>query len=71
MAHLLQSRSELAHRSLFLVDRVGVAIYQYGRAVALCLYSADAAWTQSMLGQVLSHVLLLPPLLVMMRAQRY
>lgn len=55
-AHLLQPRSEPAHRSLVLVDRVGVAIYQYGCAVALCLYSVDAAWTQSVLGQVLKHV---------------
>lgn len=51
-AHLLQSRSEQAHYSLFLMDYVGVAIYQYGCALALCLYSADSAWTQSMLGQV-------------------
>eukprot|EP00066_Takifugu_rubripes_P018793 XP_011608059.1 PREDICTED: membrane progestin receptor beta-like [Takifugu rubripes] len=51
-AHLLQPRSEPARRSLVLVDRVGVAIYQYGCAVALCLYSVDTAWTQSMLGQV-------------------
>uniref|UniRef100_A0A674PBA0 Progestin and adipoQ receptor family member 8 n=1 Tax=Takifugu rubripes TaxID=31033 RepID=A0A674PBA0_TAKRU len=51
-AHRLQPRSEPARRSLVLVDRVGVAIYQYGCAVALCLYSVDTAWTQSMLGQV-------------------
>lgn len=51
-AHLLQSRSEQAHYSLFLLDYVGVAVYQYGCALALCLYSADSAWTQSMLGQV-------------------
>uniref|UniRef100_A0A674NP43 Progestin and adipoQ receptor family member 8 n=1 Tax=Takifugu rubripes TaxID=31033 RepID=A0A674NP43_TAKRU len=64
-AHLLQPRSEPARRSLVLVDRVGVAIYQYGCAVALCLYSVDTAWTQSMLGQVSNHVLFFP-LLVMM-----
>ncbi|XP_069031297.1 membrane progestin receptor beta-like [Embiotoca jacksoni] len=51
-AHLLQSRSEQAHYSLFFLDYVGVAVYQYGCALALCFYSADAAWTQSMLGQV-------------------
>ncbi|XP_059213765.1 membrane progestin receptor beta-like [Centropristis striata] len=51
-AHLLQSHSERAHYSLFLLDYVGVAVYQYGCALALSLYSADPAWTQSMLGQV-------------------
>ncbi|XP_028435825.1 membrane progestin receptor beta-like [Perca flavescens] len=51
-AHLLQSHSESAHYSLFFLDYVGVAIYQYGSALALCLYSSDTAWMQSMLGQV-------------------
>uniref|UniRef100_A0A3Q3VM03 Uncharacterized protein n=1 Tax=Mola mola TaxID=94237 RepID=A0A3Q3VM03_MOLML len=51
-AHLLQSHSEAAHYSLFLLGYVGVAIYQYGCALTHYLYSADAAWTQSMLGQV-------------------
>ncbi|XP_035483648.2 membrane progestin receptor beta-like isoform X2 [Scophthalmus maximus] len=51
-AHLLQSRSEQAHHSLCLLDYVGVAVYQYGSALALCLYSSDSAWTQSMLGKV-------------------
>ncbi|XP_074481289.1 membrane progestin receptor beta-like [Sebastes fasciatus] len=51
-AHLLQSHSERSHYSLFFLDYVGVAVYQYGSALALCLYSSDAAWTQSMLGQV-------------------
>ncbi|XP_035507843.1 membrane progestin receptor beta-like [Morone saxatilis] len=45
-AHLLQSHSEEAHYSLFFLDYVGVAVYQYGCALALCLYSSDAAWTQ-------------------------
>uniref|UniRef100_A0A3B4TSP9 Progestin and adipoQ receptor family member 8 n=1 Tax=Seriola dumerili TaxID=41447 RepID=A0A3B4TSP9_SERDU len=52
VAHLLQSHSEHAHYSLFFLDYVGVAVYQYGCALALCLYSSDAAWTQSMLGQI-------------------
>ncbi|XP_054471815.1 membrane progestin receptor beta [Anoplopoma fimbria] len=52
VAHLLQSHSELSHYSMFLLDYVGVAVYQYGCAMALFLYSADTAWTQSMLGQV-------------------
>nr|XP_046254105.1 membrane progestin receptor beta-like [Scatophagus argus] len=46
-AHLLQSHSEQAHYSLFFLDYVGVAVYQYGCALALCLYSSDAAWTQN------------------------
>ncbi|XP_071370964.1 membrane progestin receptor beta-like [Centroberyx affinis] len=50
-AHLLQSHSELAHYSLFFLDYVGVAVYQYGCALALCLYSAEPAWTHSV-GQV-------------------
>ncbi|CAJ1049954.1 membrane progestin receptor beta-like [Xyrichtys novacula] len=52
VAHLLQSRSEEAHYSLFFLDYVGVAVYQYGCALALSLYSSDITWTQSMLGQV-------------------
>uniref|UniRef100_A0A3Q0T2H6 Progestin and adipoQ receptor family member 8 n=1 Tax=Amphilophus citrinellus TaxID=61819 RepID=A0A3Q0T2H6_AMPCI len=51
-AHLLQSHSEQAHYSLFFLDYVGVAIYQYGCALALCLYSSDTAWRQSMVGEV-------------------
>ncbi|XP_035768640.1 membrane progestin receptor alpha-like [Neolamprologus brichardi] len=50
-AHLLQSHSEQAHYSLFFLDYVGVAVYQYGCALALCLYSSNTAWRQSMLGQ--------------------
>lgn len=34
-----------------------MGIYQYGCALALCLYSSDATWTQSMLGQVCLCVL--------------
>ncbi|XP_069386672.1 membrane progestin receptor beta-like [Paralichthys olivaceus] len=48
--HLL--RSEQTHHSLFYLEYVGVAVYQYGCALALCLYSSDTAWTQSMLGQI-------------------
>uniref|UniRef100_A0A667ZFJ6 Progestin and adipoQ receptor family member 8 n=1 Tax=Myripristis murdjan TaxID=586833 RepID=A0A667ZFJ6_9TELE len=44
-AHLLQAHSELAHYSLFFLDYVGVAIYQYGCALALSVYSAEPAWT--------------------------
>ncbi|KAM9860601.1 membrane progestin receptor beta-like [Aulostomus maculatus] len=51
-AHLLQSHSDQAHYSLAFLDYVGVAIHQYGCALALYVYSADTAWTQSMLGQI-------------------
>ncbi|XP_041646205.1 membrane progestin receptor beta-like [Cheilinus undulatus] len=51
-AHLFQSHSEEAHYSLFFLDYVGMAVYQYGCALALYLYSSDINWTQSMLGQV-------------------
>ncbi|KAM3625322.1 uncharacterized protein V6R79_010228 [Siganus canaliculatus] len=37
---------------LFFLDHVGVAVHQYSCALALFFYSADATWTQSMLGQV-------------------
>ncbi|XP_068174472.1 membrane progestin receptor beta-like [Antennarius striatus] len=50
-AHLLQPSSEGACHSLLLLDGVGVAVYQYGYALALSAYTPDAAWTQSMLGQ--------------------
>ncbi|XP_048106515.1 LOW QUALITY PROTEIN: membrane progestin receptor beta [Alosa alosa] len=43
-AHLLQSHSELAHYSLFFLDYVGVAVYQYGCALGHYFYSAEAAW---------------------------
>ncbi|KAM3877467.1 membrane progestin receptor beta-like [Diretmus argenteus] len=51
-AHLLQSQSELAHYSLFFLDYVGVAVYQYGCALALSVYSSEPAWRHSMVGQV-------------------
>ncbi|KAM8893453.1 membrane progestin receptor beta-like [Spinachia spinachia] len=50
-ADLLESHAELGHRCLFLMDHVGGAVYQYGCALALSLYSGDSAWTQGMLGQ--------------------
>ncbi|XP_060923593.1 membrane progestin receptor beta-like [Limanda limanda] len=45
-------RSEQTLHSLFFLEHVGVAMHQYGCALALCLYSSDSAWTQSMLGQI-------------------
>ncbi|KAM7015979.1 membrane progestin receptor beta-like [Tautogolabrus adspersus] len=52
VAHLLQSHSEEAHYSVFFLDYVGMAVYQYGCALALFIYSSDIDWTQSTLGQV-------------------
>ncbi|XP_062378163.1 membrane progestin receptor beta-like [Sardina pilchardus] len=46
-AHLLQSRSELAHYCLFFLDYVGVCVYQYGCALAHYFYSAEPAWRQT------------------------
>uniref|UniRef100_A0A3Q1EEA4 Progestin and adipoQ receptor family member 8 n=1 Tax=Acanthochromis polyacanthus TaxID=80966 RepID=A0A3Q1EEA4_9TELE len=51
-AHLFQSHSEQLHDWFIFLDSVGVAVFQYGCALALSVYSADAAWTQSMLGKV-------------------
>ncbi|XP_059927367.1 membrane progestin receptor beta [Gadus macrocephalus] len=50
--HLLQSHSELAHYSLFFLDYVGVAVYQYGCALALFFYSSAADWRHSKIGEV-------------------
>ncbi|XP_065112124.2 membrane progestin receptor beta isoform X1 [Paramisgurnus dabryanus] len=51
-AHLLQSRSELAHYSLFFVDYVGVAVYQYGCSLGLYFYCATPEWRQSLVADV-------------------
>ena len=51
-AHLLQSHSELAHYSLFFLDYVGVAVYQYGCALAHFFYSSAADWRHSGIGEV-------------------
>ncbi|XP_006009425.1 membrane progestin receptor beta [Latimeria chalumnae] len=44
LAHLLQSKSEMAHYSFYFLDYVGVSVYQYGSAMAHFYYSADQAW---------------------------
>ncbi|XP_030054590.1 membrane progestin receptor beta [Microcaecilia unicolor] len=44
LAHLLQSRSELAHYTFYFMDYVGVSIYQYGSALAHFYYSSEQAW---------------------------
>ncbi|XP_051952534.1 membrane progestin receptor beta-like [Xyrauchen texanus] len=51
-AHLLQSHSELVHYSLFFLDYVGVAVYQYGCALGLYFYCSEHAWRQSPVGAV-------------------
>ncbi|KAL2082659.1 hypothetical protein ACEWY4_022477 [Coilia grayii] len=43
-AHLLQSHSELAHYSLFFLDYVGVAVYQYGCALGHYFYCSEVSW---------------------------
>lgn len=50
IAHLLQSHSELLHYSLFFLDYVGVAVYQYGSALAHYFYCAEEEWRQSLMG---------------------
>ncbi|KAM4632678.1 membrane progestin receptor beta [Polymixia lowei] len=49
-AHLLQSHSELSHYSLFFLDYVGVAVYQYGCALGHYFYSSEPAWRESGIG---------------------
>ncbi|XP_029902889.1 membrane progestin receptor beta [Myripristis murdjan] len=49
-AHLLQSHSELTHYSLFFVDYVGVAVYQYGSALGHYFYSSEPVWRESHIG---------------------
>ncbi|TSN30232.1 Membrane progestin receptor beta [Bagarius yarrelli] len=48
LAHLLQSHSELSHYSLFFLDYVGVAVYQYGSALAHYFYCTEDEWRQSL-----------------------
>lgn len=50
VAHLLQSHSELAHYSFFFLDYVGVAVYQYGCALAHYFYCSEEVWRQSPVG---------------------
>ncbi|XP_047657338.1 membrane progestin receptor beta [Tachysurus fulvidraco] len=50
VAHLLQSHSELSHYSLFFLDYVGVAVYQYGSALAHYFYCSEEEWRQSLVG---------------------
>ncbi|CAL8311943.1 unnamed protein product [Lota lota] len=49
-AHLLQSRSELAHYSVFFLDYVGVAVYQYGSALGHYFYASEPEWRAGLPG---------------------
>ncbi|XP_053314621.1 membrane progestin receptor beta [Spea bombifrons] len=44
LAHLLQSKSELAHYTFYFMDYVGVCTYQYGSALAHYYYSSNQEW---------------------------
>lgn len=50
-AHLLQSHSELAHYTLFFLDYVGVAVYQYGCALVHYFYCSQPTWRESIVGE--------------------
>ncbi|XP_056141914.1 membrane progestin receptor alpha-B [Lampris incognitus] len=44
LAHLLAAKSELSHYTFYFLDYVGVAIYQYGSALAHFYYAIDEDW---------------------------
>ncbi|XP_005993988.1 membrane progestin receptor alpha-B [Latimeria chalumnae] len=44
LAHLLQVKSELFHYAFFFLDYVGVAVYQYGSALAHYYYGIEEEW---------------------------
>ncbi|KAM9317325.1 membrane progestin receptor beta [Gastrophryne carolinensis] len=44
LAHLLQSKSELAHYTFYFIDYVGVSTYQYGSALVHYYYCSNQAW---------------------------
>ncbi|XP_051868687.1 membrane progestin receptor beta-like [Pristis pectinata] len=44
LAHLFQSKSELAHYSFYFLDYVGVGTYQYGSALAHYYYCTELDW---------------------------
>ncbi|XP_072906398.1 membrane progestin receptor beta [Hemitrygon akajei] len=48
LAHLFQSKSELAHYSFYFLDYVGVGAYQYGSALAHYYYCAELDWLRVM-----------------------
>ncbi|XP_063078653.1 membrane progestin receptor beta [Engraulis encrasicolus] len=57
-AHLLQSRSELTHYSVFFLDYVGVAVYQYGCALGHYFYGSEPRWRDDILGGLMGAVYL-------------
>ncbi|KAF1387716.1 hypothetical protein PFLUV_G00082850, partial [Perca fluviatilis] len=44
LAHLLSAKSELSFYSFYFLDYVGVAVYQYGSALAHYYYAIEKEW---------------------------
>ncbi|XP_034031026.1 membrane progestin receptor alpha-B [Thalassophryne amazonica] len=44
LAHLFSAKSELSHYSFYFLDYVGVAVYQYGSALAHFYYAIEEDW---------------------------
>ncbi|XP_016132117.1 membrane progestin receptor alpha-B-like, partial [Sinocyclocheilus grahami] len=44
LAHLLSAKSELSHYTFYFLDYVGVAVYQYGSALAHFYYVIEQEW---------------------------
>lgn len=44
LAHLLSAKSELSYYTFFFLDYVGVAVYQYGSALAHYYYAIEKEW---------------------------
>ncbi|KAI7799119.1 progestin and adipoQ receptor family member VII [Triplophysa rosa] len=50
LAHLLAAKSEVCHYAFFFLDYVGVALYQYGSAVAHYYYAIEESWHEQVQG---------------------
>ncbi|XP_018610190.1 membrane progestin receptor alpha-B isoform X1 [Scleropages formosus] len=50
LAHLLSAKSELSHYTFYFLDYVGVAVYQYGSALAHFYYAIEEEWHSCMCG---------------------
>lgn len=50
LAHLLAAKSEVCHYAFFFLDYVGVALYQYGSAVAHYYYAIEKSWHEHVQG---------------------
>ncbi|KAJ8362460.1 hypothetical protein AAFF_G00373860 [Aldrovandia affinis] len=59
LAHLLCARSELSHYTFFFLDYVGVALYQYGSALAHFYYAVEEEWHARVRGWFLPTAALL------------